>query len=396
MEPYRNGPPDPAQAEGRLATRVTLAGLLLDALLGCLKVVIGIVFFSHALVADGIHSFSDLASDLMVLAVMRFSRQGPDLEHPYGHKRFETLGTVLLGAILIAVAFALVLESVQTLTGGAGHPVPMWPVLVAAALSIAGKEWMFRLTRNIGRRIRSDLLLANAWHSRTDALSSVIVFLTAAGAMLGYPWLDAVGAILVAVMVGKIGWDFAWDSVKELVDTALAPTETRNLRDIAMTTEGVRDVHCLRSRRMANDFLLDIHLQVDPAISVSEGHQIGLKVTERIIESFPHIRDVTFHIDAEDDGHMEDQASSGLPMRSEVIPALEARWKTLIDFQKVGPIRLHYLGEKVSVELFLHNPAAIAATNGNGRALAQRLRTLASDLPWLGQIRLWFGEISER
>lgn len=387
-------PAKPHRVESAAATRVTAAGMILDAVLGCLKVVIGLSFYSQALVADGIHSFSDLASDLMVLAVMHFSRQAPDLEHPYGHKRFETLGTVVLGGVLMAVALALIWEGVVRLWHGGDSQLPQWPVLAVALLSMAGKEWMYHLTRHTGQRIGSELLVANAWHCRTDALSSVVVFLTAAGAMLGLAWLDAVGAIAVALLIAKIGWDFAAKSVEELVDTALTPTQTQELARIALNTEGVRDVHCLRSRRMANDFLLDIHLQVDPAISVSEGHQIGLKVTERIIRTFPQIRDVTFHVDAEDDGHMEDQASPQLPMRSEVIRALELRWRPLIDFHQVGPVRLHYLGEKVSVELFVHHPAAIKVSLSG--PLPQRLRHQAADLPWLGQIRIWYGQVSER
>lgn len=381
------------RAESAAAARITLAGLVLDGALGCLKLIIGIAFYSQALVADGIHSFSDLASDLMVLAVIHFSRQAPDIEHPYGHKRFETLGTVFLGGVLMAVATALIWQGGERLWSGTGSQVPQWPVLVAALVSMASKEWMYQLTRHTGQRIGSELLVANAWHCRTDALSSVVVFLAAAGAMLGLTWLDAVGAIAVALLIAKIGWDFAADSLKELVDTALTPAQTRHLTALALATEGVRNVHCLRSRRMANDFLLDIHLQVDPAISVSEGHQIGLKVTERMIDAFPQIRDVTFHIDAEDDGHMEDQASPQLPLRSEVIKALEQRWAGLIDFHQVGPVRLHYLGAKVSVELFVHDPDAVK-TEAEG-PLYHLLRDHASDLPWLGQIRVWYGEVSE-
>lgn len=384
-----------AREESRQAIQVTWIGMILDAALGALKVVIGIAYHSHALIADGIHSFSDLASDLVVLGVMRFSRQGPDADHPYGHERFETMGTVLMGTLLIAVAGALAWDSAARLISASDTDIPGWPVLVAAAASVLGKEAIFQYTHHVGMAIHSELIVANAWHSRTDALSSIIVFVAAGGAMLGYTWLDAVAAIAVAVFVGRIGWNFAWSSIKELVDTALAPDDTKTITHLAMETEGVRDVHCVRSRRMGSGILLDIHLQVDPAISVSEGHQIGVNVTHRIIAHDPRIRDVTFHIDAEDDGHMEQDSFPALPMRKDVVEALRQHWGTLIDFQRAGPFRLHYLGDKVSVELFLRSDAAVTLSARNDAALATQLRHMASDLPWLGQVRVWYAEQSD-
>lgn len=389
--------PQPSLAgdESQQAARVTWLGTIVDALLGALKVVVGVVFHSHALVADGVHSFSDVASDLVVLGVMHFSRQAPDLDHPYGHQRFETMGTVLLGTLLIAVAGALAWDSAVRLWQHADTDVPDWPVLAVALASVLSKEAIFQYTRHVGLQIRSELIVANAWHSRTDALSSVIVFIAAIGAMLGYPWLDGLAAIAVSVFIGRIGWDFAWNSIKELVDTALAPEETEAIRDLAMHAEGVRDVHCVRSRRMGGDVLLEIHLQVDPSISVSEGHQIGITVTRHIIDRHPRVRDVTFHIDAEDDGNSEQEISPRLPMRKDVVEALRQRWGGLIDFHQAGPFRLHYLGDKVSVELFLRGDNAVDTTLRSPAPLATQLRHMAADLPWLGQVRVWYAEQSE-
>jgi len=380
-----------SQKESRAARKVTLVGLALNLVLGVAKVVVGLLYSSYALIADGIHSFSDVASDFMVLVLFRFSREAPDENHPYGHERFETIGTVVLGSLLMAVAGALAWDSLQRLFTGV-LAIPGWPVLVVAAISLLSKEWIYRYTLRIGRMIRSDLLLANAWHSRTDALSSLVVLVGAAGAMMGFVWLDGIAAIIIAFIVGKIGWTLAWDNVKELVDTAMPPREQEELLELAESTEGVKRVNSVRSRRMGNEFLLDIHLQVDPRISVSEGHQVGIKATHRILEALPQVREVTFHIDAEDEGPAHDHSLPELPLRREVLEALKYRWRNLIDFDQVQPVRLHYLNEKISIELFLKGESAILAQRDQSDSLAHLLRHHATDLPWLGQIRVWFAD----
>src|SRR5690554_1156270 len=291
----------PLEAERRAASKVTLIGMVLDAFLGILKVIGGTLFHSQALVVDGVHSFTDVVSDAVVLFIMRVSRKAPDDNHPYGHQRIETLGTMLLGSLLIAVGAALAWENILRLTSGEEQLVPGWPVLVAAAVSVGSKEWIYRYTRRVGIRIRSDLIIANAWHSRTDAFSSVVVLVSTIGAMLGLVWLDVVAAVVIALIIIHIGWKFTWDSVKELVDTGLSEEDTNMLKTIAMATDGVRNVHELRSRRMGHDILLDIHLVVRPEISVSEGHQIGMKVVAGMREALGNILDINFHIDAEND-----------------------------------------------------------------------------------------------
>ncbi len=179
-----NEPVSPAQqhrqnlaGEKKAASRVTIIGMILDAVLGLIKVIAGALFHSQALLVDGIHSFTDVASDLVVLGVMRVSRKEPDQDHPYGHQRIETFGTLVLGSILIAVGAALAWENTLRLIEGKADIVPGWPVLLAAAVSVASKEWIYHYTRRVGLAIRSDLILANAWHSRSDALSSVVVLI---------------------------------------------------------------------------------------------------------------------------------------------------------------------------------------------------------------------------
>ncbi|WP_349343348.1 cation diffusion facilitator family transporter [Marinobacter sp. MMG032] len=370
---------DSLAGEMRAASRVTIIGMILDAVLGVIKVIAGALFHSQALLVDGIHSFTDVASDLVVLGVMKVSRQEPDEDHPYGHQRIETFGTLVLGSILIAVGAALAWENTLRLIEGNVDTVPGWPVLVAAAVSVAGKEWIFRYTRHVGLKIRSDLIIANAWHSRTDAFSSIVVLVSTAGAMLGVIWLDVFAAVVIAGIIIHIGWKFTWDSVKELVDTGLSHEDTEMLKSIARDTDGVRNVHELRSRRMGHDILLDIHLVVRPEISVSEGHQIGMQVVSGMRDALDNIRDINFHIDAEND---EDQplTSERLPSREDIRAVLARHIGELPHHSR---LRLHYLKNKVHLELFLdeyEEKTLFSSAN---------IRDQLRDYPWFGSVRVW-------
>ncbi|MGB2130571.1 MAG: cation diffusion facilitator family transporter, partial [Marinobacterium sp.] len=259
----------------KAAEKVTLIGAVLDGVLGMLKIVIGFLANSSALIADGLHSLSDLLTDFMVIVVLRLSHRGPDDNHPWGHARFETVGTVILGALLMGVGIAMAYDSLQLLFSDQLPAVPTWPALLAAGLSILGKEWIFRYTLKVGQELESDLIIANAWHSRSDALSSIVVLLAVAGAMAGWWWLDALAAVLVALLVGKIGWDLIARSITELVDTALPEKKVNKLREQVLAVDGVVNVHSFKSRRMGNKSLLEMHLQVAPHLSAAEGHFIG-------------------------------------------------------------------------------------------------------------------------
>ena len=365
--------------ERRAASRVTVIGMLLDGVLGILKVIAGTLFHSQALLVDGIHSFTDVASDLVVLGVMRVSRQAPDQDHPYGHQRIETMGTMVLGSILIAVGAALAWDNTLRLLDGGAVNIPEWPVLVAAVISIASKEWIYRYTRRVGIAIRSDLIIANAWHSRTDALSSVVVLFSTIGAMLGYLWLDILAAVIISGIIIHIGWRFTRDSVKELVDTGLSPEDTEALKHIVSKTDGVRNVHELRSRRMGHDILLDVHLVVSPEISVSEGHQIGMQVVKAMRNALDNILDINFHIDAEND-EIHPQTSEQLPARAEIREVLHQHIENLPSNNR---LRLHYLRNRVHMELFMEIPESEALPDA--RQISEDLGRYA----WFGSLRIW-------
>lgn len=354
-----------------------------DFLLGTIKVFIGLAANSHALIADGIHSFSDLATDVMVWFFNRIGVQEADSDHPYGHARFETFGTLVLGALLIMIAGALIYDSVERLINIESVAQPQWPALIAALISIFTKEWLYAITKKLGEQTQSSLLLANAWHHRSDALSSIIVLLGVGGALIGYAWLEMFATIGVAFMIALIGWRLSRESVEELVDTALSDTYVAQIEQQIVQIEGVRGVHHLRTRRMGSSVFLDIHLQVDPAISVSEGHQIGEWVTKTLLQEFHDINDITVHIDAEDDAELEEHEHAMAPLRKDVREALLQTWQGLLPGDDINRITLHYLNNGINVELFL-------GTTQRSTQLKEELEQAASDLPWLNQITIWY------
>ena len=370
-------------AQQKVAERVTLIGAVVDGLLGLLKVLVGLLSHSSALIADGIHSLSDLLTDVLVVVVIRISGKEADQEHPWGHGRFETVGTVVLGSVLLAVAGAMAYENVIKLFQGAPALTPQWPALIAAAVSIGAKEWIYQYTRAIGEKLRSDLLIANAWHSRTDALSSVVVLVGVAGAMLGVWWLDAVAALAVSLMVAKIGWSLTWDSVKELVDTALPEERITALKGVILDVEGVLDVHSFKSRKMAGRGILEMHLQVEPGVSASEGHYIGDSVVCCLLNKFDDIAHIIFHIDTYNDE--TDNYCKTLPMRPEVSDILSTALVEIhSDLTDWSQLTLHY-SDKIEIELFYTSLPGISAPELEHQ-LQQSLTTSA---PWCGRIQVW-------
>ncbi len=344
-----NGGTDPQRYRDTL--RVTLIGSVLDLLLGVAKIVVGFLSQSQALIADGVHSLSDLATDVLVIYAAKHASREADEDHPYGHGRIETIATVMLGGALILVAAGLAWDAVRRLF----HPDLLWhpgmPALVVAAISILSKEAIYHYTMVYARKYRSNLLRANAWHSRSDAISSIIVLVGVAGSMAGLVYLDAIAAVGVALMIAKIGWDLAWHGAQELVDKGLDPERVEKIRQLILSVDGVEQLHLLRTRTMGSDALVDVHIQVDPRVSVSEGHQISETVRRKLINDMEEVADVMVHIDPEDD---EAGASCGhLPLRRTILDELEALWADIPAARRIRDVKLHYLDGKITVDLVL-------------------------------------------
>lgn len=376
------------EQRARAIARTSVIGGVANLFLSIVKVVAGVIWHSQALVADGIHSFSDLISDMLVWFAGRHSTQEPDLEHPYGHGRYETVATLALGIFLFAVAIGIGWDASDRLFSPDKllHPEPL--ALVAAGVSILVKEWLYWWTLGYARRVRSDMLRANAWHHRSDAISSVVVLVGVGGTLAGLPYLDAIAAFIVSVMIARIAWELGSDAVRELVDTGL---EEEKLSEIKMTISsvgGVRDIHMLRTRKHGGQASADVHILVDPRVSVSEGHIISVLVEQRLKEQVDGISDVTVHIDPEDDE--EAPTCAGLPMRTEALARLDSLWMGIVDASKRKRTVLHYLSGKIDVEVYF----PLEQCRGDQAvpvALADRLNAAIQDDPAFRHVRIYFG-----
>jgi cation diffusion facilitator family transporter len=334
----------------RQKSRVTYIAALINLFLAVIKVTFGILGQSAALIADGIHSFSDLASDLLVLIALKLGAREADYAHPYGHKRFETLATVILGLGLILIAGGIAWDSSQRLLNPETLMLPNRETLGIAAISILANEWLYHYTQRIGILTRSKLILANAWHHRSDAISSIIVLLGIGAVLLGYSFADTLAAILVALMVGKVGLNLVTDSLKELVDTSLSEEHIQEIRRAIKTTDGVDSIHLLRTRQMGEDAYIDAHIVVNAKISVSEGHIIGDKVKLKLIQTFDYIEDVLVHIDPEDD-EFSDKSKTQLS-RAEILTTLNQALGDEI-YTRVEKVNLHYINNKIEIEVLI-------------------------------------------
>ena len=369
--------------------KVTLIGSILDGVLGLAKVIVGYLFHSHALIIDGIHSFTDLFTDFFVLFIGRIANEKPDEEHPYGHEKFETIGTAALGSILLGTAGALLYETVEKLLNQETTIIPGWPTLLVALLSILGKEAIYHYTKKTAEKINSSLLMANAWHSRTDAISSVVVLLGLLLSLYGYPWVDNLAAILVALLIAKVGWDFIRESLSELAESSLDSNRLQEIKTLIESVDGVEDAHALRTRKMGPKILLDVNVEVNNDITVSEGHEISAWVAKTLKEQNPDIADVTVHIDVEDD--MDDDYSHSLsnllPLRKNVREKLDRAWKDHLSVKYVKDFRFHYIDRKIEIEIILDSEILKEVSKAN---LKQELEELAQHYEWFSKVRLLF------
>ncbi|MCU0857432.1 MAG: cation diffusion facilitator family transporter [Pontiellaceae bacterium] len=281
--------------------RITWIGFAINVVLTSLKFFAGIAGHSQAAVADAIHSFSDLGTDIAVLFGVRLWSAPADACHPYGHRRIETLITVLIGAALAAVAVGFSLDAVDKLR----HPPELSPTLIAltgSLLTIFLKEWLFRRTRTVGQRVNSPAVIANAWHHRSDAFSSIPVVIAVGAATFNPEWhfLDQIGALIVAAMILKAAWDITKPALAELIDVGATQQDYRQIVEISQGVGGVQSVHKIRTRRSGAGLYVDLHAVVDGQITVRAGHDIATQLQRKLIVNGPAVADVVVHIEPAD------------------------------------------------------------------------------------------------
>lgn len=367
--------------------KATWWGLIVNLLLSIGKLIFGFIGHSQALIADGLHSLSDLISDGLVLLATHHSNTDADEDHPYGHARYETFATITLAVLLTAVGIGIGIDAVNRLMDYQSIAIPASITLWVAGLSIISKEVLYQYTMIVARQVKSKLLEANAWHHRSDAISSIVVFVGITGAMWGYPMLDSIAAIIVAFMICKIGWELGHQSFQELVDTGLEPETLASIEKAILNIDGVTQLHMLRSRRMGHNALVDVHILVPPRLSVSEGHQISEAVEMALVTGFDEINDVTVHIDPEDDEH-SDNSCKHLPLRTEVITDLQTCWKDIPQTQLQLDTTLHYLDGKINIELVL--PLNIIQSGTDPEGLKQQVISASRSMSCIGSVDILY------
>jgi len=330
------------------AQKSTWVSVGINVVLTVMQIIGGFFAHSQALIADGLHSLSDLLSDGLVLAANRHGNQHADAEHPYGHARIETAATLILGVFLAVLGVGLLVAAAMKLQ----HPEAMQVVnpyaLGIAFFALIAKEGLFRYMLSVAKRVRSQMLIANAWHARSDAASSLVVIVGVGGNLLGFTFFDLLAAAVVGVMIAHMGGKLALESMAELIDTGLEEEEVDAIRQTLLNNHGVRGLHELRTRKMADNALVDAHIMVDPTISVSEGHFIAESARQAVLKNH-HVLDVMVHIDPEDD--LQAKPNSHLPPRPLLLKQLAEHLGgiSLEDLRVV----FHYLDGQVEAEIYL-------------------------------------------
>ena len=284
------------QERAAAASRSTWVSVWVNVVLSTLQIVVGVLSKSQGLIADGIHSLSDLVADFVVLLANRHSQQDADENHPYGHQRFETAASLVLGLLLLAVGVGMVWSAVLKLENPASvaqvHAVALW----VAGAALVGKELLFRYMLAVAKRVKSSMLVANAWHARSDAASSLVVGIGIAGNLAGYPILDPIAALIVGFMVAKMGWTFGWDALHDLMDRAVDAQEVQAICQTLRDTPGVSDVHDVRTRKMGDMIVVDAHIEVDASLTVEAGHDIAVVARQRVMQRH-RVLNLMTHVD---------------------------------------------------------------------------------------------------
>ena len=279
-----------------VARKSTLISVVVNLFLSSLQVLVGIFSGSQGLIADGIHSFSDLIADFVVLLANKKSRKPSDSDHHYGHWRYENGASMVIGALLLLVGLGMLWsacnkllhpESIQDV-----HIIALWVALAA----LVAKEVLFRYMLAVAKRIQSSMLIANAWHARSDAASSVVVAVGIIGNLAGFVWLDPVAALVVGVLVTRMGYSFAIDSLHDLMDRAVDSDTERQIQTTILATPGVIALHDLKTRRAGDLILVDVHVEVAGNLSVVEGHDIALSARSRVLKNH-NVLNMMVHVD---------------------------------------------------------------------------------------------------
>jgi cation diffusion facilitator family transporter len=366
-----NKPKLDKDGRGSAAKKVTILGLFVNSGLSAGKFIAGIAGGSAAMIADAVHSLSDIVTDLMVYISVHVAQMEADEGHPYGHGRAETIGAAALGALLVLVGVLIMIDTTCSIAEG-NISIPTWPALLAAILSIVFKETLYQYTARIGRELDNQAIMANAWHHRTDALSSIAALLGISGAMMGFPILDPLAAIVVALLIAEVGREICWNALKELMDTSLSPDDLKEIGIAISQTPGVLSYHELRSRKMGGDKFIDVHIEVQCNMSITEAHNVSENVRSQLKKLTGAI-DVLVHADTESDMDYKVINLDRTLLEDQIMSiALEDK-----EILSVSHLVIHYITGKILVEFSveLNNSADINHCKDVVNRLRQELET---------------------
>ena len=355
-------------ANRKAIRRITLWGLAVNVGLTIAKFIVGYLTKSQACIADAVHSCSDFLTDIAVLVGIRFWTAPADSDHPHGHQRIEALITMFIGVLLGASAVSMIVKAVKTIGMEHDATASAWPLLGVALASILGKEILYQCTVMVGHACGSSAVIANAWHHRSDAISSIPVAVVAVAARI-WPeitYLDHIAAVIVACLLLRAAWKIAWPCIKELSDQGVSLRELEAIRKIAAGISGVKEVHKLRSRRFGNGILLDMHILVDKEMSVENGHRICEEATTEIKRKMPIVLDVLTHLE---------------PDETVDIPGRIAKVASDVEgVQGIQSIAVRNLTDKIKVECTILVPPKMTVAEGHEIACCVRERLLGSAL----------------
>jgi cation diffusion facilitator family transporter len=280
----------------QVAKRSTLVSVVVNISLATVQIIVGFISHSSALIADGIHSLTDLISDFVVLFANHHSSKSADEDHNYGHQRFENAASLFLGLSLLGVGLVMMWNAGYKIIFSTNKPIAQIQALWVALIALAIKEILFRYMLRVATKVRSSMLVANAWHARSDAASSFLVAVGITGSLMGHPVFDIVGALIVGLLIAKTGFTFSWNSLHDLMDRATSAHEVEKIKQLIISLPEVKGYHKLRTRKMGDAIFVDVHIELDGEMTVKQSHDIEAKIRKKVSANLP-VFDMMIHID---------------------------------------------------------------------------------------------------
>lgn len=286
------------KTEKQIAMKISVTTIIINMLLSVAKVLAGLIAHSSAMISDAVHSASDVFSTIIVIIGVHIAGKKSDQKHPYGHERLECVASVILADILLLTGLAIGYAGIKTIINGnyAELPIPGLLALITAVLSIIAKEAMFWYTRAGAKKINSGVLMADAWHHRSDALSSIGAFIGILGSRLGFPLLDSIASLVICLFILKAAFDICKDAFDKMVDTSCDEETTKRLQDTAASQHGVLRIDSIMTRQFGNKAYVDVEIAVDPQMPLVEAHDIAEQVHDAIEKDFPNVKHCMVHV----------------------------------------------------------------------------------------------------